>query len=208
MIGQLTGTVAAVDSTTAVVDVNGIGFAVRMPNADLATLHIGNAAVVHTEMMVSQDAITLYGFLSTESKRMFLQLLKVNGIGPKVALSLPSTLPSRQLAQAIHDEDATALAKAPGLGKKGAQKIILELKGSIDFAAVAPAEPASTPCSCNCSRSTASAPKWRSRCFPRSRRVNWPRRSTTRTPRHWPRTRAGAKKERRKSSSRSRGRSI
>ena len=127
MIGQLTGTVAAVDSTTAVVDVNGIGFAVRMPNADLATLHIGNAAVVHTEMMVSQDAITLYGFLSMESKRMFLQLLKVNGIG-----------------QAIHDEDATALAKAPGLGKKGAQKIILELKGSIDFAAVTPAEPAST----------------------------------------------------------------
>lgn len=118
MIGQLTGTVAAVDSTTAVVDVNGIGFAVRMPNADLATLHIGNAAVVHTEMMVSQDAITLYGFLSMESKRMFLQLLKVNGIGPKVALSLLSTLPSRQLAQAIHDEDATALAKAPGLGKK------------------------------------------------------------------------------------------
>ncbi|PKV05668.1 Holliday junction branch migration protein RuvA [Bifidobacterium pseudolongum] len=144
MIGQLTGTVDAVDSTTAVVDVNGIGFAVRMPNADLATLHIGNAAVVHTEMMVSQDAITLYGFLSMESKRMFLQLLKVNGIGPKVALSLLSTLPSRQLAQAIHDEDATALAKAPGLGKKGAQKIILELKGSIDFAAVAPAEPAST----------------------------------------------------------------
>ena len=141
MIGQLTGTVAAVDSTTAVVDVNGIGFAVRMPNADLATLHIGNTAVVHTEMMVSQDAITLYGFLSMESKRMFLQLLKVNGIGPKVALSL---LPSHQLAQAIHDEDATALAKAPGLGKKGAQKIILELKGSIDFAAVAPAEPTST----------------------------------------------------------------
>lgn len=122
MIGQLTGTVAAVDSTTAVVDVNGIGFAVRMPNADLATLHIGNAAVVHTEMMVSQDAITLYGFLSMESKRMFLQLLKVNGIGPKVALSLLSTLPSRQLSQAIHDEDATALAKAPGLGKKARRK--------------------------------------------------------------------------------------
>ena len=101
MIGQLTGTVAAVDSTTAVVDVNGIGFAVRMPNADLATLHIGNAAVVHTEMMVSQDAITLYGFLSMESKRMFLQLLKVNGIGPKVALSLLSTLPSRRTPTVI-----------------------------------------------------------------------------------------------------------
>lgn len=129
MIGQLTGTVAAVDSTTAVVDVNGIGFAVRMPNADLATLHIGNAAVVHTEMMVSQDAITLYGFLSMESKRMFLQLLKVNGIGPKVALSL----------------------------------------------------------------------------LLRCRHTNWPRRSTTRTPRHWPRPRAWAKKARRKSSLNSKG---
>ncbi|PAU66890.1 Holliday junction branch migration protein RuvA [Bifidobacterium criceti] len=139
MIGMLSGTVAAVDATSALIDVNGVGFEVRMPSADLATLHVGAAVTVMTSMSVAQDAITLFGFLSSGAKRMFLQLQKVSGIGPKVALSLLSTLPSDALIQAIHDEDATALAKAPGLGKKGAQKIILELKGSIDLSGVEPA---------------------------------------------------------------------
>lgn len=139
MIGMLSGTVAAVDATSALIDVNGVGFEVRMPSADLATLHVGAAVTVMTSMSVAQDAITLFGFLSSSAKRMFLQLQKVSGIGPKVALSLLSTLPSDALIQAIHDEDATALAKAPGLGKKGAQKIILELKGSIDLSGVEPA---------------------------------------------------------------------
>lgn len=139
MIGMLSGTVAAVDATSALIDVNGVGFEVRMPSADLATLHVGAAVTVMTSMSVAQDAITLFGFLSSSAKRMFLQLQKVSGIGPKVALSLLSTLPSDALIQAIHDEDAAALAKAPGLGKKGAQKIILELKGSIDLSGVEPA---------------------------------------------------------------------
>ena len=139
MIGMLSGTVAAVDATSALIDVNGVGFEVRMPSADLATLHVGAAVTVMTSMSVAQDAITLFGFLSSGAKRMFLQLQKVSGIGPKVALSLLSTLPSDALIQAIHDEDATALAKAPGLGKKGAQKIILELKGSIDLSGMEPA---------------------------------------------------------------------
>lgn len=139
MIGMLSGTVAAVDATSALIDVNGVGFEVRMPSADLATLHVGAAVTVMTSMSVAQDAITLFGFLSSGAKRMFLQLQKVSGIGPKVALSLLSTLPSDALIQAIHDEDAAALAKAPGLGKKGAQKIILELKGSIDLSGVEPA---------------------------------------------------------------------
>ena len=78
----------------------------------------------------------MYGFSSLASKRMFLQLQKVSGIGPKVALSLLSTLPPERLAKAVADGDATALAKAPGLGKKGAQKIILELKGSIDLSQI------------------------------------------------------------------------
>lgn len=139
MIGMLSGTVAAVDAASALIDVNGVGFEVRMPSADLATLHVGAAVTVMTSMSVAQDAITLFGFLSSSAKRMFLQLQKVSGIGPKVALSLLSTLPSDALIQAIHDEDATALAKAPGLGKKGAQKIILELKGSIDLSGMEPA---------------------------------------------------------------------
>lgn len=136
MIGMLNGRVVEVSADSALIEVGGVGFEVRMPSADLASLHAGQDARIHTSMNVSQDAITLLGFSTAASKRMFLQLQKVSGIGPKVALSLLSTLPPDRLARAVADGDATALAKAPGLGKKGAQKIILELKGSIDLAAI------------------------------------------------------------------------
>lgn len=132
MIAMLEGTVEAVDVASVLIMVHGVGYEVRMPSGDLAAIHAGQTVRVHASMQVSQDAITLYGFLSMASKRMFAQLQKVSGVGPKVALSLLSTLSSQALAQAVSDGDAAALAKAPGLGKKGAQKIILELKGSID----------------------------------------------------------------------------
>lgn len=133
MIGLLRGEVEAVDAAMALIVVGGVGYEVRMTSSDLSKMHAGREATVFTSMAVSQDAITLFGFLESASKRMFLQLQKVSGIGPKVALSLLSTLNPSQLAKAVADGDATALAKAPGLGKKGAQKIILELKGSIDL---------------------------------------------------------------------------
>ncbi|KFI49786.1 Holliday junction branch migration protein RuvA [Bifidobacterium biavatii] len=136
MIGMLNGRVAEVNADHALIEVSGVGYETRMPSADLASLHAGQETRVYTSLNVSQDAITLFGFLSPASKRMFLQLQKVSGIGPKVALSLLSTLPPDRLARAVADGDATALAKAPGLGKKGAQKIILELKGSIDLDAI------------------------------------------------------------------------
>ena len=133
MIGSLRGTVEMVDTTQAVIEVGSVGYEVRMPSADLSRLHTGQETRVWTYLNVSQDAITLYGFLDSSSKKMFLQLIKVNGVGPKVALSLLSTLTANDLAKAVADNDATALAKAPGIGKKGAQKIILELKGSINL---------------------------------------------------------------------------
>ena len=131
MIGSLRGTVEVVDTTQAVIEVGSVGYEVRMPSADLSRLHTGQETHVWTYLNVSQDAITLYGFLDSSSKKMFLQLIKVSGVGPKVALSLLSTLSPNDLAKAVADNDAAALAKAPGIGKKGAQKIILELKGSI-----------------------------------------------------------------------------
>ncbi|KFI46558.1 Holliday junction DNA helicase subunit RuvA [Bifidobacterium bohemicum] len=133
MIGMIEGTVESVDSATALINVNGIGFEVRMPVSDLSSMHSGQDLKIYTSLNVSQDAVTLYGFLATASKKMFLQLQKVSGIGPRVALSLLSTLPPERLARTVMDGDATALAKAPGLGKKGAQKIILELRGSINL---------------------------------------------------------------------------
>lgn len=144
MIGSLHGTVMSIDASTALIDVQGIGFECRMPQGELTTMHIGDDVVVQTVLNISQDAVTLFGFTSQSSKRMFLQLQKVSGVGPKVALSLLSTLPPDSLMQAIHDENATALAKAPGLGKKGAQKIILELKGSIDLSTQEQARSTST----------------------------------------------------------------
>lgn len=136
MIGMLRGHVESVDAASAIIEVGGVGYEVRMPSADLASMHAGQEIKVYTSLNVSQDAITLFGFGTLASKRMFLQLQKVSGIGPKVALSLLSTLPPDRLARAVADGDATALAKAPGLGKKGAQKIILELKGSIDLSQI------------------------------------------------------------------------
>ena len=147
MIGSLRGAVEMVDTTQAVIEVGSVGYEVRMPSADLSRLHTGQETRVWTYLNVSQDAITLYGFLDSSSKKMFLQLIKVNGVGPKVALSLLSTLTANDLAKAVADNDATALAKAPGIGKKGAQKIILELKGSInleDLGEKAPQSGAST----------------------------------------------------------------
>lgn len=145
MIGMLKGRVESVESDALLLDVGGVGYEVRMPAADLASVHAGQESRVFTSLHVSQDAVTLYGFLTMASKRMFLQLQKVSGIGPKVALSLLSTLPPERLARAVADGDATALSKAPGLGRKGAQKIILELKGSIDLSQIEGA--ASTPAS-------------------------------------------------------------
>lgn len=145
MIGMLTGRVEAVDAATALIDVGGVGYEARMPAADLSSLHAGQDVRVYTSLNVSQDAVTLYGFLTPASKRMFLQLQKVSGIGPKVALSLLSTLPPDRLARAVADGDAAALSKAPGLGRKGAQKIILELKGSIDLSQIEGAAQAAAP---------------------------------------------------------------
>ena len=144
MIGMLKGRVESVDTSNAVVDVHGVGFELRMPSNDLTAMHMGQDVKIYTSMSVSQDAITLFGFLDARSKRMFLQLQKVSGVGPKVALSLLSTLAPDDLAQAIHDGDDKALSRAPGLGRKGAQKIILELKGSIDVDKIETGEPTST----------------------------------------------------------------
>ena len=141
MIGMLHGQVDSIDVASAIIEVGGVGYETRMPSADLTSMHAGQTVKVYTSLNVSQDAITLYGFSSLASKRMFLQLQKVSGIGPKVALSLLSTLPPERLARAVADGDAAALAKAPGLGKKGAQKIILELKGSIDLSQIEGASP-------------------------------------------------------------------
>lgn len=131
MIAQLEGSVSQIAQDLAVISVSGIGFAVRMPSSDLAHLHVGSRVLVHTYLSVSQDALNLYGFLDNRSKDLFLRLQKVPGIGPKAALALLSAMTVDQLLAAIGKQDVTALTKAKGVGRRGAQKVILELSGKI-----------------------------------------------------------------------------
>lgn len=131
MIGSLRGTVASIDANSVIIDVGGVGYEVHMPGGEVSSLRSNHEVTVYTHLAISQDAVALYGFTSKTSKSLFLQLQKVSGVGPKAALSLLSALPSEALLKAISQQDVSALTKAPGIGKKGAQKIILELSGKM-----------------------------------------------------------------------------
>lgn len=141
MLAMLTGRVSAIEAGCAVIDVSGVGYEVCMPQSDLGSMRSESTVTVFTSLNISQDSVTLYGFLSRSSKSLFIQLQKVSGIGPRVALSILSTLTPDQLAQAVADGDSTALSRSPGLGKKGAQKIILELSGKLDISSIGSTQP-------------------------------------------------------------------
>ncbi|MFR1638290.1 MAG: Holliday junction branch migration protein RuvA [Eggerthellaceae bacterium] len=133
MIAFLKGVLNAKTATTAFVEVNGVGFAVGMSQAGLSKLPEAGASVqIHTYLQVRDDALALYGFLSLEEKALFEQLISVGGVGPKVALAALSAFTPRGLAAAIASQDVAAVQKIPGVGKKTASRIILELKGSLD----------------------------------------------------------------------------
>lgn len=133
MIAFLDGTVAAVvPPATAYINVNGVGYAVAMPGSDLSKLAVDQPARVLTYLSVSDNGIGLYGFLSEDEKVMFERLITVSGVGPKVALAALSTFAPRELADAIAAQDTARVSHIPGVGKKTAQRIILELKGSIE----------------------------------------------------------------------------
>lgn len=134
MIAFLKGTLAGKTATTAYIEVNGVGFAVGMSQASLSRLpELGAPVQVHTYLQVREDEMSLYGFLSLEEQALFEQLIGVSGIGPKVALAALSAFPSPQaLASAIAAQDVAAVQRIPGVGKKTASRIILELKGSLD----------------------------------------------------------------------------
>lgn len=133
MIASLEGTVAAVVlPVTAYINVNGVGYAVAMPGTDLAKLAVDAPVRVLTYLSVTDNGIGLYGFLSEDEKVMFERLITVSGVGPKVALAALSTFAPRELADAIASQDTARVSHIPGVGKKTAQRIILELKGSLE----------------------------------------------------------------------------
>ena len=133
MISFLRGVIAAKNENGAVIDVGGIGFFVNMPSSDIAKLGcIGENVTVNTYFQIRDEEPQMYGFLTSEEMSYFNKLISISGIGPKAALAILGTLNVEDLAFAIISEDVKAITRAPGVGTKMAQRVILELKGKID----------------------------------------------------------------------------
>ena len=116
-----------------VVDNHGIGYQMMVPMRGESLPKIGQEIKIYTHMHVREDDVSLFGFLSKEEKEAFELLIGVNGIGPKVGLSVLSTLSVYELKMAVISEDVKTISKTPGLGPKGAKKLILELKDKLSF---------------------------------------------------------------------------
>lgn len=133
MIAFLEGTLAGRTLATALINVGGVGFEVGMSQTSLSKLpEIGQRVTVYTFLQVRDDGMSLFGFLSVEEKALFEQLITVSGVGPKVALAALSSYSAAQLVNLIAAQDVAAVQRIPGIGKKTASRIILELKGSLD----------------------------------------------------------------------------
>lgn len=129
MIARLEGTIISQENGTAILDVSGVGFAVYIPsNIDLPT---GEKTQLYTYLHVRENELSLYGFPETAQRNLFELLLGVSGVGPKAALSLMSTFSVETLTQAIVDRQPVALSRAPGIGKKTAEAIVLHLKDKL-----------------------------------------------------------------------------
>jgi Holliday junction DNA helicase RuvA len=128
MISSIAGIVKSSTSNAVVVDVGGIGVLIQVPNRIAAGIQIGSNASFHTYLVVREDALTLFGFVDQTDRDFFELLLSVTGIGPKVAQSILSGSDSASIASAISTGNLKVLESFPGLGKKGAQRLVLELK--------------------------------------------------------------------------------
>ena len=131
MIASLTGVVKSVTAQSAVIEVGGVGILVQLTSRHGASLVVGRTASLHTTLLVREDSLTLFGFESIEERALFELLQTVTGIGPKVAQSALSIYESQEIQRAIAQENSGLLEKIPGLGKKGAARLVLELKDKV-----------------------------------------------------------------------------
>ena len=136
MIAFVKGTVAAVTEETVVVDVNGMGYELYCSGAVLREARTGERISLCTYLQVKEDGVTLFGFVNEHEKRLFLKLISVSGVGAKTAVSVLVCMSADELVEAVATADAKRLSKVKGLGKKTAEKIILELHGKISAAEV------------------------------------------------------------------------
>lgn len=131
MISLLSGTVRAIHSDRLVVEVGGFGLSVLVTPSTTTQVALGSQIQLFTSLVVREDSLTLFGFVNEESRTLFELVQTVSGIGPKVALSILGALTPEDLGRAISQEDIGAIEKVPGIGRKGAQRMILELKGKL-----------------------------------------------------------------------------
>ena len=133
MISLVHGIVRSLTQDRAVVELNGIGLSISITASTSTSLNVGAPVSFFTTLVVREDSLTLFGFLDDESRGLFEILQTVTGIGPKVSLAILNVLRPEELGHAVAGEDIDALAKVPGIGRKGAQRLILELKGKISY---------------------------------------------------------------------------
>ena len=131
MISTVTGTIRSLSLDKLVIEVGGVGLSVLINPPTSAGLTLGSQSTLYTSLVVREDSLTLFGFLTEEVRNLFELVQTVSGIGPKVALSIMGALTPEDLARAISQEDTSAIERVPGIGKKGAQRMILELKGKL-----------------------------------------------------------------------------
>ena len=136
MIAYLRGRVLTTTSETAILDVNGIGYEVYCSGGAFKKLVIGQVGELHTYLQVKEDGITLFGFADAKEKELFLKLITVSGVGPKMGISILAAMSAEEFARAIATADVKGLSKVKGLGKKTAEKIVLELHGKISAAEI------------------------------------------------------------------------
>jgi holliday junction DNA helicase RuvA len=128
MIASVSGRVAAVSPEGAVVEVGGIGLAVQCTPGTIARLQVGESARLSTSLIVREDSLTLYGFADDDERQLFELLQTANGVGPRLAQAVLAIHPPREVRRAVSMADVKALMQVPGIGKKGAERLILELR--------------------------------------------------------------------------------
>lgn len=136
MIAYLRGKVLTTTTETAILDVNGVGYELYCSGGAFRKLVIGQVGELHTYLQVKEDGITLFGFADPKEKELFLKLISVSGVGPKMGIAILATMSAEEFARAIATADVKGLSKVKGLGKKTAEKIVLELHGKISAAEV------------------------------------------------------------------------
>lgn len=129
MIGRLRGTLAEKQPPHLIVDVGGVGYEVEVPMTTLYRLpSLGDQVTLHTHLVVREDAQLLYGFAEKRDRELFRELIRLNGVGPKLALALMSGLEVDELVRCVQAQDTAVLVKIPGVGKKTAERLLVELK--------------------------------------------------------------------------------